>query len=610
MKVKMRYGIHVLIMLMVILTAALGSSNLNANVYAYGANADSGFVITGYTTNLSNISKGQTVNVLLQLKHTEQKTPEDMTWENVDVSRLVDSFSGGEAKCEKILSKPGEPLKLTISVNQLVYTGSGRSLKLMISAGGAFEQLEVSITECEEYEKPVYDLSPSEPVTTPAPVAVMSRNEIKSALKAGEKQTITLYVKNAGSKPMKSPILTVAASDGLFLPGTGSTLQMKDIPAGRTESVTIDVQVLKEASSANQYLDLTLNFTYFNSVATVDGSSTGKVTIPVQIKKVEEEKPDTEKTPIDSPVPNLIISSFNYGGASVAAGSEFNLGFQFVNTSSKLPVENAVVTLEGGEGFTINGATNTFYFDKIKAGGTKSVSVPMKVLGNVENGAKPVTVSFKYEYVDNEKRIAVSSEMKLTVPVYQPDRFEITYPTVPAVVYAGEEISISMNYVNKSKSAISNVEAALEGNVETYTPVQNLGNMEAGKSGTMVFAVTPMEAGETEFTIKVTYEDGNGQSKTREFPITLNVEEMVMDDPGFYEEPIEEPEPKSTGNWKIAAAVAVAAVILVIFIIKKRKKAAAIKKEAEMWNNWDDSADISGTASTSSTAGDNQEMRK
>ena len=29
-------------------------------------------------------------------------------------------------------------------------------------------------------------------------------------------------------------------------------------------------------------------------------------------------------------------------------------------------------------------------------------------------------------------------------------------------------------------------------------------------------------------------------------------------------------------------------------IIKKKKKAAAARKEAEMWDNWDDDEDISG----------------
>ena len=244
--------------------------------------------------------------------------------------------------------------------------------------------------------------------------------------------------------------------------------------------------------------------------------------------------------------------------------------------------------MEGGEGFTINGATNTFYFQNIKAGGNKSISVPMRVLADVKNGAQPVSVSFKYEYVDNDKRIPVSTDMKMTVPVYQPDRFEISYPTVPVMVYAGEETSITMNYVNKGKTSILNVDAALVGDVETYTPVQNLGNMEPGKSGTVAFAVTAWEAGEAEFSIHITYEDGNGETKTKEFPVTLQVEALAEDDPGMYEEPVVDMEPEPQTNWKLIGALAAAVILIAAVFLKKKKKSAALKTEAAMWDSWDD----------------------
>ena len=38
-----------------------------------------------------------------------------------------------------------------------------------------------------------------------------------------------------------------------------------------------------------------------------------------------------------------------------------------------------VVTVTGGEGLTINGSSNTFFYDKVKAGASKTVTVPMKV---------------------------------------------------------------------------------------------------------------------------------------------------------------------------------------------------------------------------------------
>ena len=219
----------------------------------------------------------------------------------------------------------------------------------------------------------------------------------------------------------------------------------------------------------------------------------------------------------------------------------------------------------------------------------------MKVARTVTGSTAPVSVSFKYEYVDNGKRTPVTSEQKITVPVYQPDRFEISKPTLPVMVYAGEETSLSLNYVNKSKSDISNVEAEITGNIESVTPFQNIGNLEPGKSGTIVFAVTALEPGEAEFTIKVTYEDGNGDTKTREFPVVLSVEAMDYSDPGM-DEPMPEPEEESGINWPLVIGIIIAIAAVAFIVIKKKKKAAAARKEAEMWDKWDDDMNDSGEA--------------
>lgn len=567
------------------------------------------FVVTGYKIDPVGkpIRTGNTVNMTVSLKHTSYRTEEVAV---LDADRMVDSFSDGEAAANAT-SAVGEPLTVDVEIKGLKYSGVGQSLKLMVGTDGNYQQMDIVIKECIEYEEPVYEpYVPETPEPIPAPMALMSRSEMDTPIKAGETRTVTIYVKNIGTSVMKSPLITFSASESLFLPGTSSTLQMNDIYGGKTESVDIKVQALEDISHVSQYLEMDLDFRYFNNVTMADGSSSGRVTIPAEVKKKPEEKPEEEpEIVIDSPVPNLIISGFHYGGSAVAAGSEFGLSFQFVNTSSTLPVENVVVTLEGGEGFTINGGTNTFYFDKIKAGGIKSVSVPMKVQADVKNEAKPVNISFKYEYVDNSKRIPVNSQMQITVPVYQPDRFEVTHPELPVMTYAGEEISIMLNYVNKGKTNVSNVEARLEGNVETYTPVQNIGNLESGKSGTIAFAVTAWEAGEANFTITITYEDANGDSKTKMFPITLPVEEVIYEDPGIYD-PMPMPEPEPQTNWKLIGGVAAAAAAVIFLIVRKKKKSAALKKETELWSTWDDGSSFSGDAAGGQAVESGQEAEK
>ena len=549
-------------------------------------------VITGYSITRINsvnnpgtaarVTKGDNVDITVSFIFSE----------NIDklvFTRLVDSFGGGKISPAQTSVGNGS---FEITIESLTYKGSGKSLKFMASYNGSQKNFEVPITECKEYEEPTYEpTEPSTPDPLPAPKAIISRSELASSIKANQEITVTVYVKNIGSTTMQSPVIQFTPSDSLMLPGSSSMMQLKNIAPGKTESVDVRVRALGTITGANQSLDATLTFDYFNRVSTVSGSSEGKIIIPAKVKKTDDES--QEDATVDSPVPNIIITGFDYGGESVAAGSAFGLNIKFMNTNRKLSVENLVVTIDGGEGFAINGSTNTFYFDKIKPGKTKQIHVPMKALNTLTNGVQPVTASFKYEYVDHQKRSSVTSDLKVSIPVYQPDKFEITKPTIPVVVYAGEETSLSLNYVNKSKGEISNVEASIEGDVDTAAPVQNIGNLEAGKSGTIAFAVTPSEPGETRFTIKVTYEDGNGTVKTRVFPVVMNVEEMEPIDPGM-DEPMPEEDEGGGVKWPIIIGIAVLALIAALLIIKKKKKAAAARKEAEMWDNWDDDEDISG----------------
>ena len=56
----------------------------------------------------------------------------------------------------------------------------------------------------------------------------------------------------------------------------------------------------------------------------------------------------------------------------------------------------------------------------------------------------------------------------------------------------GEEAEISLAYVNKGKDDIANVEATVVGEgVDTPARTQYLGNITAGTSGNIGFALTP-----------------------------------------------------------------------------------------------------------------------
>lgn len=300
-------------------------------------------------------------------------------------------------------------------------------------------------------------------------------------------------------------------------------------------------------------------------------------------------------TPLAGPVPNIIITNFAYGGDSVAAGSKFNLDFTFQN-KGQVAVTNMVVTVDGAEGFAIAGGTNTFYVDALWAGYSMTQTVPMQALASAKSGAQPVTVNFRYEYVDAGARSSSQSDVKISVPISQPDRFEISDPVVPDQVIAGQENTVTMEYVNKGKGDIANVEATMEGEgFDATMKTQYVGNVASGATGTIGYAFTPSAAGELKTTLKVTYEDSDGQTKTKEFPLTMSVADApAADQPGASDSV------EGRGGDRglpvpayVAIAVGVVAVIAaIVLLVRRRRKQKAKKNDIdEDWDDWSEGKD-------------------
>ncbi|WP_077424230.1 COG1361 S-layer family protein [Bifidobacterium longum] len=304
---------------------------------------------------------------------------------------------------------------------------------------------------------------------------------------------------------------------------------------------------------------------------------------------------DGGTTPLAGPVPNIIITNFAYGGDSVAAGSKFNLDFTFQN-KGQVAVTNMVVTVDGAEGFAIAGGTNTFYVDALWAGYAMTQTVPMQALASAKSGAQPVTVNFRYEYVDAGARSSSQSDVKISVPISQPDRFEISDPVVPDQVIAGQENTVTMEYVNKGKGDIANVEATMEGEgFDATMKTQYVGNVASGATGTIGYAFTPHASGELKTTLKVTYEDSDGQTKTKEFPLTMSVADApAADQPGASDSV------EGRGGDRglpvpayVAIAVGVVAVIAaIVLLVRRRRKQKAKKNDIdEDWDDWSEGKD-------------------
>ena len=560
-----------------VLCAALLPVNV-AKATGEGTTARTGtsFLITGYRASRSSIYTGDTVDITVYLSRTDGSN------DSIRVVRGLDSFQDGTASAVA----SGQNGEYTVTFTGLTYTGdSGKQLAFTIyyegNGGGYQDGNTVPVRECVPYTEPKPEPEPT-PETIPEPRAVFNSDGTSTSIAAGETKTITVYIQNAGTTAMRDPILTLKSSGSLLIMGSQDYM-LDDIRAGRDTAVTVTVKAPNKIESQMQTIDASLSFYYDNGTQLTGGSASGSVNV---LSTVTKDTKDEET--IASPTPIVILSKYNYGGSSVAAGSSTNLSFSFTNTSKTIKIENVMVTVTGGQDLMLNGSTNTFYFESVAASGSKTVTVPMKAAQLISASAQDVKIDVTYEYVDQNARKSGNATLSLSVPLYQPDRFELSEPKTSYTGYVGEETSLTIDYVNKGKSAINNVEATISGDIDSPTPYQRVGTIDGGKNGTIAFAVTPQLEGENQVKIVITYEDSNGNTKERVFEATVEAMAYEPTDPGMDDPGMIDPEPASTFPWKYVIISVVAALIVLLIVLRIRKKKAKQKAEQALWDKWDE----------------------
>lgn len=362
-----------------------------------------------------------------------------------------------------------------------------------------------------------------------------------------------------------------------------STIEMLDTVEGYYE---VKFTGLRYSGNSNKLTFRTRKGSYIGDVTAVVSECISKQDAIKEPSKDDDD--DDSKLEVETPY--VIVSKYSYGGGNVTAGDTFPLSLTIYNTSETEVVGNMMVTVAVPEGLMLTSSSNTFYVEELDkhASITKSMQVTAKV--DAKPQSHTVDVSMKYQYVDdrvNSRRSAETTE-KIAIPVVQVDRFQVTAVDIPMESMLGEEISVTVNFVNKGRSEAYNLSAEIDGNIQNPGQNQNLGNLASGATGTADFFIQPSEVGMCTGEIKITYEDTNMEEKSATIRYNTNIKSaeeymgggMIVGGggigmPGEGEMPIEE----KKSSWPLIAGICVVVAIPVIVIIKK--KLDAKRKERE-----------------------------
>lgn len=340
-------------------------------------------------------------------------------------------------------------------------------------------------------------------------------------------------------------------------------------------------QATEEEKAANAYYNYYSYVLLFRDVVYNGGGNT----LPINLTYLDTTKPmqqfsvsigqcvDKDQTTS----PNLLVRSSSYGDGPVVAGEEFTLSLGVYATAGNEDLSDVIVSLTMPENVSLASGSLSNYIGSLSPESIREVTFPVLPSSGFTGTVADITVNLTGIGAISGK--TVTGTTSISIPISQPDRFEVGQLQVPSSVVLGETASVSLSYVNKGKNPISNLEARLSGTNLGAGGYQYLGNLNAGTEGSVDFDLTPDAAGAVTGTITLSYEDASGEARTITKDFSTTVEEMMYD-PSITDPTIDEMQPQTTGmpvwGWVLIVACGAVVVVVVVVVIKRKKKKKAM----------------------------------
>lgn len=401
---------------------------------------------------------------------------------------------------------------------------------------------------------------------TAEPITTVSTNQsglsIRVYFSDGDGTTVTGTIDNSdfvlqgGEIKQDSVNPNVVVFSGLKYQGPGRTFSITLTQSGKSKSHTFEITECAEFPQ------------------------------PTPVPTPEPPLPTPEPTPTPAPkTPGLIIKETSFGGSSVPAGEPFNLTLTLYATDGGENLTDVMVTLGiTDKDITLASGNLNVYLGEMAPNSTRKVTYQVLPSASFVGGVATFSVSLSGKGKSTGAAPTTDGSTSVSVPVSQPDRFEITNLEAAETMMMGEEGYVSLTFVNKGKMDVSNLSAEIKGdNLANPGQSQYLGNLTAGSENSVDFTIQANSAGPLEATIVLTYEDPQGNVKTLEKTFTCNVEESMIPDDPFIDP--SNPGGLPTGGddipeagmpiwgWLLIVVGVAAAAVVVVVVVKKKKKA-------------------------------------
>jgi hypothetical protein len=145
---------------------------------------------------------------------------------------------------------------------------------------------------------------------------------------------------------------------------------------------------------------------------------------------------DNETTKNES-APRIIVENFKLSKDKIMVGDEVELDLTVKNASTSKSVKNlkaVISTNDGGKAFLPVNQSSSIYVGTLGVGETTDITIPYKVLNNIDGGVYELSLDFEFEDKDYK---SFKDKETIYVPVYSEGKLMISD------VHVGKELDNS-----------------------------------------------------------------------------------------------------------------------------------------------------------------------
>lgn len=308
-----------------------------------------------------------------------------------------------------------------------------------------------------------------------------------------------------------------------------------------------------------------------------DGSSalTDTVTVHIFIREKTAASSGSGGTSYKSK-PKVILESYSFDEETIYAGDTVSLRLVIANTSTREAVTNLQIDLtnEAGVVLPAPGGSSSVFIGTIDKDDAYMLTTQLQVAPDAE--AKPQLLTIKLSYEGTKNRQEFEETASVSVPVQQKARVRINTPVIYDDPWVNSNVSVGVTLYNLGKSTLYNCMVDVTGDNITLEEPYFGGNIASGGTMRADLSVIPTAGGQLDASVRVTYEDVNGNPTEELLPMNMFVNEDTgapLASPG---DAMNAPESTPAASiawifWVFGGAAAVTGLVFLGIKLKKKR---------------------------------------